>query len=71
MTDETVSDQKRFPDPEQCRTIYLGQSLGFTRCLVESPDGCEYAVRSVSGFHCYHPDRHTFGKANPLLMSLK
>ena len=62
MTDETVNNQRRLPDPEICRTRYERQSFGSTDCLVESPGGCEYAVRSVSGFHCYHPDRHSFAK---------
>ena len=69
ISDNTVSNQRRLPDPEICRTRHERQIFGSTDCLVESPDDCEYAVRSVSGFHCYHRDRHTFGKANPPLMS--
>ena len=64
MTDETLSNQRRLPDPEICRTRYERQTFGSTDCLVENPCCCEYAVRSVSGFHCYHRDRRTFGKAN-------
>jgi hypothetical protein len=71
MTDDTFSKQRPVPHRERCRTRYETDAFGFTECLMETPSGCEYAVRSVSGFHCYHPDRHSFEKANPLLISLK
>jgi hypothetical protein len=64
--DNTVRNQRRLPDPEICRTRSERQTFGSTDCLVENPSGCEYAVRSVSGFHCYHPDRHCFAKAGKL-----
>jgi hypothetical protein len=66
MTDETVNNQRRLPDPEICRTRSERHTFGSTDCLVENPSGCEYAVRSVSGFHCYHPDRRNFEKADQL-----
>jgi hypothetical protein len=62
MTDDTVSNQRRFPDPEKCRTRYLGKSLGFTKCLMENSDACPYAVRFASGVSCYHPDRRSFDR---------
>ena len=63
--DDTVSKQRHIPDPKICRTRSERHPFDFTDCLVESPGGCEYAVRSVSGFHCYHPDRRNFEKAGP------
>jgi hypothetical protein len=60
MSDNTVSQQRRLPDPEICRTRYLLYTLGFTQCLVENPDACKYAERSASGVYCEHPDRRKF-----------
>jgi hypothetical protein len=62
MTDNTVSDRRRFPDPKKCRTRYLGEPLGFTKCLMEEPDDCPFAVRFASGVSCYHPDRRNFDR---------
>jgi hypothetical protein len=62
MTDDTVSNQRRLPDPKVCQTRFLGETLGFTKCLVEDPDNCEFAVRFSSGVSCFHPDRRTFDR---------
>ena len=62
MTDNTVSNQQRFPDPEKCRTMHLGQTLGFSSCLTENPDGCEYTLRFATCVFCRHPDRRSFEK---------
>jgi hypothetical protein len=65
MTDGMVSSQRRSPDPEKCRTRYLGKPLGFTKCLLENPDDCEFAVRFSSGVSCFHPDRRSFDRTQP------
>jgi hypothetical protein len=52
--DDTVSNQRRLPDPKVCRTKYLGQALDFSKCLVENPDACPYAVSFSSGVICNH-----------------
>ena len=62
MTDDTVSNQRRLPDPKICRTAYLGQSLDFSDCLVENPEACKYALRFGSGILCRHPDQRSFEK---------
>jgi hypothetical protein len=62
--EETVSNQRRLPDPKICRTRYLGQSLDLSKCLMENPDLCEYAVRFDSGVCCRHPDRRSFEKTD-------
>jgi hypothetical protein len=63
-TDDPASGPRHLPDPEICRTMYFGHALGFTDCLVENPDGCEYAVRFGSGVSCFHPDRRSFDKTD-------
>ena len=60
MIENAASVQKRFPDPDRCRTKYLGQTLPFSDCLVEDPDGCEYALRFPHCVSCNHPDRRKF-----------
>jgi hypothetical protein len=65
MTDNTVGNQRPLADPEKCRTRYLGQSLDFSDCLVETPDGCKYALRFGSGVLCRHPNRRSFEKIDP------
>lgn len=65
MTNDTVSNQRTVPDPEKCRTRYLGQTLDLSKCLVENPGGCEYAARFGSGAYCHHHDRRSFEKASP------
>ena len=62
MTDDTVSIQRRLPDPEICRTRHLGQTLDLSKCLVENPNSCVYAVRYGSGVYCHHHDRRSFEK---------
>ena len=62
MTDHTVSNQRRLPDPERCRTGYLGHTLVFSDCLVNNPEACEYAVRFGCCVYCRHPDRRSFEK---------
>jgi hypothetical protein len=63
MTDSTVSIQRPVPDRERCRTRYRGQSLDISYCLMEAPDGCEYAANFGSSAICLHPDRRSFEKA--------
>ena len=63
MTDKAISNQRRLPDSEICRTRYLGETLDFSDCLVENPEACEYALRFGSGILCRHPDRRSFEKA--------
>ena len=63
MTGDTATKQRRLPNPEICRTGYLGETLNFSDCLVESPDACKYAVRLDSRVLCRHPDRRSFEKA--------
>ena len=65
-TDNTVRNQRRLPDPELCRTGYLGKSLDLWKCLVESPEACEYAFRFSNGIICHHPDRRNFRKTPSL-----
>ena len=64
MTDRTVSNQKRLPNPKICRTRYLERSPDLLECRVENPDACKYAVRFSSGLICHHPDRRGFEKAD-------
>ena len=64
MTNDTVRNQRRVPDPEKCRTRYLWPPLDFSECLVKNPDGCEYAVHFGSGVICRHPDRRSFEKTD-------
>ncbi len=67
MTVSTVGDQRRLPDPEICRTRFLGDTLDYSDCLVKNPDSCGFAVRFSLGtfFFCRHPDRRSFEKAGP------
>ena len=65
MTDDTASSQRCLPDPKKCRTRYRIYTLGFTHCLVENPDACEYAERSAYGVYCEHPDRRRFDETDP------
>src|SRR5258706_15464426 len=58
--DDTMSNQRQLPDPEICRTRYMGKSLGFTDCLVENPNGCPFAVILPSCVSCFDPDRQSF-----------
>jgi hypothetical protein len=37
--------------------MYLGPALDLSKCLVENPNGCEFAVRFGSGVYCHHHDR--------------
>ena len=62
MNNNTVSNLRRLPDPEICRIRSLAQFPDLSKCLVEDPDGCEFAVRFGSGdaVLCGHPDRRSF-----------
>ena len=64
VTDSTVSDQRRFPNPQKCRTRYLGRILDLSDCLMGNPDLCKYAVSFGFAVYCYHPDRRSFEKAD-------
>ena len=62
MNDKPVVNQNRLPDPEICRTQFLGQSVEFSACQVENPSGCKYAGRVAASVYCHHPDRRKFEK---------
>jgi len=62
LTDDTFPNQVRLPDPEICRTRYLGKSLDLWRCTVENSQVCEYAFQFDNGIICHHPDRRSFEK---------
>jgi hypothetical protein len=62
MTGKTVRNQRRLPDPKRCRTKYLGRAIDFSKCLMEDPVSCQYAVLISSGVICSHPDRRRFEK---------
>jgi CheY-like chemotaxis protein len=64
MTDDTVSNQRRLPDPEICRTKHLEHSLGSSVCLVKNHQDCKYARRFYSSIFCYHPDHRSFEKTD-------
>jgi hypothetical protein len=53
---------KRLPDPEVCRTRFLGAVLSLSKCLVASPADCPYALKFEGSFLCRHPDRRKFEK---------
>jgi hypothetical protein len=40
----------------------MGPSLDLSKCLVENPNGCVYAVHFGSGVYCHHADRRSFEK---------
>jgi len=61
-TDDTGNIQSRLPDPKICQTKYLGQALDFSKCLVENPEACKYAVGFSGGVICDHPHRRWFEK---------
>ena len=66
MTDNAVSKQRPLPNPERCRTRFLGETLAFSDCLVVNPDGCEHALRYGYGVFCRHPERRSFeGRSLP------
>lgn len=48
MTDNTVSHQRHLPNLERCRTMYLGQTLDFSSCLMENPRCCEYTALVIA-----------------------
>jgi hypothetical protein len=60
MTDNTVSEHRRLPNPERCRTRFLGEALVYSDCLLINHDGCKYALRYGLGVFCRHPDRRNF-----------
>jgi hypothetical protein len=65
MTDDTLSNRRRVPDREICRTRKVGGYLDFTYCLVETPNACEHAVRFGDDVLCRYPDWVSFGRTNP------
>ena len=62
MNNNTISNRRRLPDPEICRTACEEQFAVSSNCLVENPDSCGFVVRLGSGVYCYHPDRLSFEK---------
>ena len=66
MTDETLGNQSRLPDPKICRTRYLGQSIDSSDCVTENPEACLHALRFGSGTLCRHPDHRSFEKREKL-----
>ena len=63
MTNETLSNLRRLPDPQRCRASYLWQGLDFSACLVENPNPCRHALSFGFGFFCRHPHRPSVKKA--------
>jgi hypothetical protein len=51
---------KPLPDPQVCRTRFLGQALGLSECLVKSPSHCPYVSQIENSFFCCHPDCRKF-----------
>ena len=47
--------------------MYLEQFPELSKCLVENPDACEFAVRIGSEVYCYHPHRFRFEKPSKRL----
>jgi hypothetical protein len=60
MTNDSVKDQRDLPDPKICRTKHLGPGLDLSKCLVEDPDACKFAIRFGPAVLCSHPDRRRF-----------
>lgn len=56
---------KPLPDPQLCRTRYLGQALGLSECLVKNPFHCPYARQFEGSFFCCHPDCRKFERPPP------
>ena len=56
---------KPLPDADLCRTLYLGQILELSECLVPSPFRCPYARMVENSFFCRHPDCRKFEKPAP------
>ena len=55
QTDDTIGNRRCLPDPETCRTTSEDQFSDSSKCQVEKPDSCGFAVRLGSGVYCYHP----------------
>ncbi len=66
MTDEIANNPRYLPDPEICRTRYLGQALDLSECLVTNPDSCEFGARCDGSVVCRHPDGRRFEKGGVL-----
>ena len=60
VNSSSPSDQQRLPDPEVCRTRYLGDLFGFSDCLAGLPGHCAYSLKFNDGFLCRHPDLRKF-----------
>ena len=65
MTDDAVRNQRRFPDPEICRTRSVVNAVTFSECLAKDPVSCKYAVSFDLALFCRHPDRRNFEMAGP------
>ena len=57
MTDMTLQP---LPNPELCRTRYLGRILNLSECLVKSPLHCPYAHQAENNWFCHHPECRKF-----------
>jgi len=54
--------EKPLPDPEICRTQYLGRVVDLCECLVKYSHRCSYALHFGEGVVCRHPDGRAFEK---------
>lgn len=48
---------RHLPDPAICRAEIIKQT-SLVKCLVDSPQDCNWAVEYGGAHHCGHPDRH-------------
>jgi len=54
--------EKPLPDPDICRTLYLGRVVDLCECLVKNPHRCAYALHFGEDFFCRHPHARGFEK---------
>ena len=62
MTGLKPDYEKPLPNPEICRTRYLGHVINLCECLVNNPNRCPYVLRFGEGVFCRHPDGRKFEK---------
>ena len=56
QTEHLESRFRVLPDVKICRTESMGIDY-FTKCLVEHPEECSFAMFFGYSFFCRHPDR--------------